>query len=379
MKGVRFSGVASGIKAEGLDLGLVSFQEAVPVAVLYTRNKVKAAHILYNKSKAAARVRALLVNSGCANACTGREGVEDLSVIAGRLAGHLGIAKKEVLFASTGVIGRRLPVEKVVAALPGLLAGLHEENLGIFARSIMTTDTYPKIVEETLPGGAHRLAGVAKGAGMMNPLFATMLAFVFTDYPIDGGRLRRLLPALGRQSFERISVDGDTSTNDTVMVFSGGEDRDADVGPFRRVLSSVMKALSLLIVRDGEGATKVVHITVKGARQKAQAESIARRIAVSPLVKTAFFGCDPNWGRIIAAAGDAGVPLDPAKVEIAIQGQVLARGGVEMPFSEDRLKQLMDKREIELVVDLHAGRAGYDIYTCDLTYDYVKINASYRT
>jgi glutamate N-acetyltransferase/amino-acid N-acetyltransferase len=206
-----------------------------------------------------------------------------------------------------------------------------------------------------------------------------MLAFVFTDYPIDGGRLRRLLPALGRQSFERISVDGDTSTNDTVMVFSGGEDRDADVGPFRRVLSSVMKALSLLIVRDGEGATKVVHITVKGARQKAQAESIARRIAVSPLVKTAFFGCDPNWGRIIAAAGDAGVPLDPAKVEIAIQGQVLARGGVEMPFSEDRLKQLMDKREIELVVDLHVGRAGYDIYTCDLTYDYVKINASYRT
>jgi glutamate N-acetyltransferase/amino-acid N-acetyltransferase len=382
VKGVRFSGIASGIKAAGLDLGLVSFDEAVPHAALYTRNKVKAAHILYNERRAAQRVAALLVNSGCANACTGEDGIGDLATIAGELAGRLRIREEEVLFASTGVIGRRLPVETVVAGLPGLVGALSAERLEVFARSIMTTDTYPKIVEERMPGDEGcSIAGVAKGAGMINPLFATMLAFVFTDYPLDLTRLGRLMPTLGRETFERISVDGDTSTNDTVMLFSTrpGAPGQARTGALRNALARVMKALALLIVRDGEGATKVIHLTVKGARQKRVAEALARRIAGSPLVKTAFFGCDPNWGRVIAAAGDARVPLDAEKVEIAIQGEVLARGGIEVPFSEEKLKRLMADREIELIVDVHDGSASYDMYTTDLTYDYIKINASYRS
>ena len=381
VKGVRFSGIASGIKAAGLDLGLVSFDEAVPHAALYTRNKVKAAHILYNERRAAQRVAALLVNSGCANACTGEDGIGDLATIAKELAGRLTIREEEILFASTGVIGRRLPVETVVAGLPALVAGLKQERLDLLARAIMTTDTYPKIVEEHVPGDEGcSIAGVAKGAGMINPLFATMLAFVFTDYPLDPIRMRRLLPTLGRETFERISVDGDTSTNDTVMLFSTGRGPEqAGTGALKNALARVMKALALLIVKDGEGATKVIHLTVKGAQQKRVAEALARRIAVSPLVKTAFFGCDPNWGRVIAAAGDASVPLDPEKVEIAIQGEVLAREGIEVPFSEEKLKGLMAGREIELVVDLHDGRASYDMYTTDLTYDYIKINASYRS
>src|SRR5208283_4467171 len=208
-----------------------------------------------------------------------------------------------------------------------------------------------------------------------------MLAFVFTDYPLDLIRMRRLLPTLGRETFERISVDGDTSTNDTVMLFSTrpGAPAQAGMGAFRQALARVMKALALLIVKDGEGATKVIHLTVKGAQRKRVAEALARRIAGSPLVKTAFFGCDPNWGRVIAAAGDANVPLDPEKVEIAIQGEELARGGIEVSFSEERLKGLMAVREVALVVDLHDGRASYDMYTTDLSYDYIKINASYRS
>ncbi len=381
VKGVRFSGIASGIKAAGLDLGLVSFDEAVPHAALYTRNKVKAAHILYNERRAAQRVAALLVNSGCANACTGEDGIGDLATIAKELAHRLNIREEQILFASTGVIGRRLPVETVVAGLPALVSGLRQGRLEVFARAMLTTDTYPKIVEEHVPNDEGcSIAGVAKGAGMINPLFATMLAFVFTDYPLDPIGLKRLLPTLGRETFERISVDGDTSTNDTLMLFSTGKGRaQAGKGALRQALARVMKALALLIVKDGEGATKVIHLTVKGAQRKRVAEAVARRIAVSPLVKTAFFGCDPNWGRVIAAAGDANVPLDPEKVEIAIQGEVLAREGIEVPFSEEKLKGLMAGREIELIVDLHEGRASYDMWTTDLSYDYVKINASYRS
>jgi glutamate N-acetyltransferase / amino-acid N-acetyltransferase len=293
----------------------------------------------------------------------------------------LGIKSDEILFASTGVIGKRLPVEKMVAALPLLRKSLREKNIELFAKAIMTTDTYAKIVQATVAGKAGgSITGVAKGAGMMNPLFATMLSFLFTDCSVQNEQATKLMPALGRDSFERITVDGDTSTNDTVMLFSrkrGGP--VCDMAAFKEKLLSVMKELAFLIVRDGEGATKVIHITVAGARKKEVAEKLARRISVSPLVKTAFFGCDPNWGRIIAAAGDAGVPIRPERVEIVMQGERLALEGVEVPFSEEKLKRLMDKKEIELVVDLHDGKAAYDLYTTDLTFDYIKINASYRT
>ena len=381
MKGVQFAGVAAGIKPSGLDLGLVYFEEPTQVAALYTRNRVKAAHILYNRKKVKGAVRALLVNSGCANACTGIEGVRDLGEIAWALSSQLGTSEDEILFASTGVIGKRLPVEKIIAALPPLARGLKEKNIEQLARAIMTTDTYPKLVQAVVPGkSGGSIAGVAKGAGMINPLFATMLSFLFTDCAVPDEQMKRLIPAMGRESFERISVDGDTSTNDTVMVFSRRRGEPvSDMTAFKEKLLGVMKELSFLIVRDGEGATKVIHITVTGAKKREMAEKLARRISVSPLVKTAFFGCDPNWGRIIAAAGDAGVAVRPERVEIVVQGERLALDGVEVPFSEEKLKKLMDKKEIELVVDLHDGKAVYDLFTTDLTFDYIKMNASYRT
>jgi glutamate N-acetyltransferase/amino-acid N-acetyltransferase len=348
---------------------------------LYTRNKVKSAHILYDRKVEIHPVRALLVNSGCANACTGKEGVSDLKKIAGELSNILGIQKEEILFASTGVIGRRLPLSDMIQALPGVCRHLKSTGIESFAQSIMTTDTYPKIVSEKIYGKkTYNIIGVAKGAGMINPLFATMLSFVFTDYPVSPARIKNIFARAGKETFERVTVDGECSTNDTVMLFTKTGDEDLyGHDDFRDKLNLVMKNLAMMIVKDGEGATRVIHITVQGAKKKEHAEKIARRIAISPLTKTAFFGCDPNWGRIIAATGDANVPVQPSKIEIIMQGRQLVKEGVEVPFDEKELKKVMNKKEIELTVDLHDGKASFDIYTTDLTYDYIKINASYRS
>ncbi|MCX8110870.1 MAG: bifunctional glutamate N-acetyltransferase/amino-acid acetyltransferase ArgJ [Syntrophorhabdaceae bacterium] len=381
IKGIRFAGVESGIKPKGYDLGLVFFEEPMNCLAAYTRNRVKAAHILFNRRQKTDNVSAILVNSGCANACTGREGLEDIKAINNRLSEALNIEGQGILFASTGVIGKRLPKDRIIDAIPGLLKGLKEKNIELFANAIMTTDTYPKIVKTKFKGKRqYTIVGVAKGSGMINPLFATMLAFFFTDYPVPKEGFKRYFMDSVRGSFERITVDGECSTNDTVMLFSRKSNEDEDsLGLFRDSLNKAMKELSLMVVRDGEGATRVIHIIIKGAKTKETAERIARRIATSPLSKTAFFGCDPNWGRFIAAAGDAGVPVDPSKVEIIMQGEVLVRAGVEVPFDEQGLKGMMNKKDIELIVDLHEGRSSYDIYTTDLTYDYIKINASYRS
>jgi len=379
--GIRFAGIASGIKKAALDLGLVVFDEPAYITAVYTKNKVKSAHIQYNKKLRSNQVRALIVNSGCANACTGREGVEDLKVLGEQLSSHLKIADDEIVFASTGVIGRRLPTDTMAKALPAAIKDLRKNGVESFSQAIMTTDTYPKIARASFKGKKeYSIVGVAKGAGMINPLLATMLVFIFTDYPASPEKIQRMFLQGTKESFERITVDGECSTNDSVMLFTrqGSEDPGC-LDVFYNALFSVMKELALMIVRDGEGATRVIHITVNGAQRKDVAEKIARRIAISPLTKTAFFGCDPNWGRIIAAAGDANVPVKPAKVEIILQGEVLARDGMEVPFDEDKVKKLMNKKELELIVDLHDGKASYDIYTTDLTFDYVKINASYRS
>lgn len=381
ISGIEFAGIASGIKPSGLDLGLVFFREKVDVLSLYTRNRVKAAHILYNKKIEANPVRALLVNSGCANACTGKEGVHDLGIIAEGIAPLLRIKTKEILFASTGVIGRRLPAGLIIRSLPLLVKNVKDSHLDAFSRAIMTTDTHPKVVKETFRGKReYTIIGAAKGSGMINPLFATMLAFVFTDYPAAAAELKRPFVHSVKESFERITVDGECSTNDTVMLFTkrGPEDPQG-TAPFKEALLSVMQSLSMMVVKDGEGATRVAHIVVKGAKKKETAEKIARRIAISPLTKTALFGCDPNWGRIIAAAGDADVPVSPSKIDIVLQGELIVKSGVEVPFDEQALKKMMNKKDISIVVDLNDGKASFDIYTTDLTYDYVKINASYRT
>lgn len=381
IKGIEFSGIASGIKPDGLDLGLVVFKEAMNALTIYTRNRVKAAHILYDRRVDKGPVRALVANSGCANACTGKEGVGDLAEIARGLAPLIGAGAGNILFASTGVIGRRLPVDTIKSALPGASRARKESGLEDFARAIMTTDTHPKIVRESFRGKKdYSIVGVAKGSGMINPLFATMLAFVFTDFPVSPDVIKRAFTQSVRDSFERITVDGECSTNDTVMLFTkrGEEDRGA-LEAFTDGLRSVLKELSMMVVRDGEGATRVAHIMVEGVKKKEWAEKIARRISISPLTKTAFFGCDPNWGRIIAAAGDAGVPVNPSKVEITLQGEMIVKGGVEIPFDEAKMKKLMNRKEISVIVNLNDGKASFDIYTTDLTYDYVKINASYRS
>ena len=379
--GIRFAGIASGIKNAALDLGLVVFDEPAYITAVYTKNKVKSAHILYNKRLRSNEVEALLVNSGCANACTGPEGVRDLKELSEKLTSHLKAAEGKIMFASTGVIGRRLPTETMAKALPVAVKDLRKNGIDSFSRAIMTTDTYPKIARASFKGEKeYNIAGVAKGAGMINPLLATMLVFIFTDYPVSPEKIRRKLLQGAKESFERITVDGECSTNDSVMLFTRqGREDPGSLDAFCNALFSVMKELAMMIVRDGEGATRVIHITVNGAQKKDIAEKIARRIAISPLTKTAFFGCDPNWGRIIAAAGDANVPIQPAKVEIILQGEVLAKNGIEMPFDEDKVKKLMEEKELELIVNLHNGRASYDIYTTDLTFDYVKINASYRS
>lgn len=379
--GIRFAGIASGIKNSALDLGLVVFDEPAYISAVYTKNKVKSAHILYNRRLRTNQVKALLVNSGCANACTGPDGIQDLDQLGKKLSSHLKVGEDDIVFASTGVIGRRLPTATMASALPALVTDLRKNGIESFSRAIMTTDTYPKISRASFQGKRdYTIVGVAKGAGMINPLLATMLVFIFTDYPVTPQTIRRKFVQGAKKSFERITVDGECSTNDSVMLFTrqGAEDTTC-LGSFYDTLFSVMKELAMMIVRDGEGATRIVHITVNGGAKKEIAEKIARRIAVSPLTKTAFFGCDPNWGRIIAAAGDADVPLRPEKVEIILQGEVLAKNGIEVPFDEEKVKKLMNKKELELVVNLHDGRASYDIYTTDLTFDYVKINASYRS
>lgn len=379
--GIRFAGIGSGIKSTALDLGLVIFDEPAYITAVYTKNKVKSAHILYNKKLRSNKVKALLVNSGCANACTGPEGLRDLKVLSDKLSYHLKVTDSEIVFASTGVIGRRLPTDTIVRALPALVKNLRNNGVESFSQAIMTTDTYPKIAHASFRGKKeYSIVGVAKGAGMINPLLATMLVFVFTDYPVSPERIRRKFLQRAKESFERITVDGECSTNDSVMLFSrqGAEDPGC-LDAFYEALFSVMKELAMMIVRDGEGATRVIHITVNGAQKKDIAEKIARRIAISPLTKTAFFGCDPNWGRIIAAAGDANVPIQPSRVEIILQGEVLAKDGMEVPFDEDKVKKLMNSKELELIVNLNDGKASYDIYTTDLTFDYVKINASYRS
>ena len=379
--GIRFAGIASGIKDTSLDLGLVVFDDPAYITAVYTKNKVKAAHILYNKKLHGNTVKAILVNSGCANACTGPEGVGDLKTLSEKLSSHLHVADGGIVFASTGVIGRRLPTDTMVKALPALVKDLRKNGVESFSQAIMTTDTYPKIVRTTVKGKKeYTIIGVAKGAGMINPLLATMLVFIFTDYPVSPETMGRKFLKGAKESFERITVDGECSTNDSVMLFTrqGTEDPGC-IDVFFDQLFSVMKELAMMIVRDGEGATRVIHITVKGAQKKDMAEKIARRIAISPLTKTAFFGCDPNWGRIIAAVGDANVPVQPAKVEVILQGELLAKDGMEVPFDEDKVKKLMNKKELELIVNLHDGKGSYDIYTTDLTFDYVKINASYRS
>jgi glutamate N-acetyltransferase/amino-acid N-acetyltransferase len=393
-RGFRFAGVNCGLrKPPNLDLGLILADHAVAAAGVFTQNLVQAAPVILCRDhlrKAASRIRAVIVNSRNANCATGAAGMAAAEATARGVAQQIDCAPEQVLVCSTGVIGLPMRVELILRALPRLLhatAPSAEAFVG-FSRAIMTTDTRPKwaFARCTLSGRQVRLLGCAKGAGMIHPNMATMLAYVATDVAIRPPLLQRALSAAVRNTFNAITVDGDTSTNDTVLVLASGaagnraiKPEDADYRKFLTALEQVCRSLALQIVADGEGATRVMEIEVCGAPSDLAAKQIARTIAGSSLVKTMFAGADPNWGRILAAAGRAGVKFDPNKTDVHLAGILACRGGTEHPFSERQAHRRLLRNFVPVLVNLGAGPGRARVWTCDFTSDYVHINASYRT
>jgi len=392
VKGFKYSAVNAGIRRKDrLDLGLIYSEEPAVAAGVFTTSRVKAAPVLLDMERIRqGRAQAVLVNSGVANACTGWKGMQAAKDCSRLVAAALDIDESLVQVASTGVIGEQLPVEKIANAVDGLVQSLVDGNYDRVAEAMMTTDTVPKTAGRkcTIGGSKVRLFGMAKGAGMIMPNMATMLAFVMTDADIAPGMLQHHLAAGVAQSFNRITVDGDTSTNDTVLVLASCKAGNpaittpdsADSREFAAALTDLMKDLALQIVADGEGATKLVTIKVKNARSEADAEQAARTIANSALVKTAFFGEDANWGRIIAALGRSGIEFAQDRVDIAFDDITLVQDGLTLgPEAETAATEILRQKSFTVTVDLKFGGAAAKIYTCDFSIDYVKINADYRT
>jgi glutamate N-acetyltransferase/amino-acid N-acetyltransferase len=392
-RGFRGAAVAAGIKKKRgeLDLALLACDApAATAAGLFTTNLVAAAPVILSRqslTESRGRCRAVLVNSGNANACTGRKGMQMARESARAAAKLLGLQPAQVLVASTGVIGVPLELGLVTNSLPTLVERLSIENASAVARAIMTTDTFPKscVLRSEVGGKPVHLAGIAKGSGMIHPRMATLLSFLTTDALIGPRTLFNLLRTAVDASFNRVTVDGDTSTNDTVVALASGvtgvgvRPGNASWAWFLEGLTQLCQTLAKMIARDGEGAKKLVIVEVQGARKPSDAERIARAIANSPLVKTAIAGSDPNWGRIICAAGYSGAIFDPNKVDIRVNDLMLCRDGVDAGFDEASARKELDRKEMTLRLDLHQGRASAHIWTCDLTHDYITINASYRT
>lgn len=389
--GFRFSARAAGIKTPGrLDVALAEAPRGAAAAALFTTNRVTAAPVQMARRhlrRSRGRVRALLVNSGNANCALGKAGRRACLEACEAVAAALGCRTGEVLPASTGVIGVPLPVGRLLAALPSLVRAPRASSAAVkqFARAILTTDTRPKLAAAEFRVGQRkvRLLGIAKGAGMIHPRLATMLVFLFTDARATPRRLKVLLRAASQVSFERISVDGDTSTNDTLLLLASGTSQVALQGRaerrFQAALTRVCHALALEIVQDGEGARKVVTFRVQGAASAAAAERVARQVANSPLVKTALAGADPNWGRVLAAVGASGVAIDPDRVDIWLGPQAVCRRGQACDFDEAAARRYLHRPAIELRIRLGRGAASATFWTCDLTADYIRINSSYRT
>ena len=392
-RGFRAASVASGIKkATGaLDLALI-FSELpqTTAAGVFTTNLAAAAPVVLSRrslQESRGQARAVVINSGNANACTGAEGLSVAEQTAVAAATLLDVAPEQTLVASTGVIGVPLEPRLILNQLPTLKENLSVENASSLARAIMTTDTTPKsyVLRSRIDGEAVHLAGVAKGSGMIHPRLATLLCFITTDARVGPRMLHYLLRAAVEVSFNRVSVDGDTSTNDSVIAMANGASGVA-VRPgnqsrawFLAGLTHLCQTLARMIARDGEGAKKLVTVEVRGAKSDADAERVARAVANSPLVKTAVAGSDPNWGRIICAAGYSGASFNPEKVDILVNDLFLCRKGVDARFDEAIARRELDLKELTLKVDLHAGRGSSRFWTCDLTRDYITINASYRT
>jgi glutamate N-acetyltransferase/amino-acid N-acetyltransferase len=389
--GFRFATTAAGLKKSGKpDMALIVSDVPATAAGVFTTNKVVAAPVVLTRPRiASGRCQAILVNAGNANACTGAPGLADARQCGDLAATALGLDPELVAVSSTGVIGHRLDVNKFVAAMPHLVAGLDADQASAVASAIMTTDAFPKMVAAygCADGRDYTLLAVAKGAGMIHPNMATMLAFVVTDADLSPEFADQALRCAVDGSFNRITVDRDTSTNDMVLLLANGQARtpcieaESDAGEeFGRLLDEILLDLAKMIVRDGEGATKLVRILVRGARSDADARAAAMSVATSSLVKTALFGEDANWGRIIAAVGYSGAEVDPDLVDIFAGDVMLVKAGLGTgPELEAVATEVMRLPEFTLTVDLHLGTGTSDYYTSDLTYDYVKINADYRS
>jgi glutamate N-acetyltransferase/amino-acid N-acetyltransferase len=392
VSGIRIGIASAGIKKPGRkDIVVFELAPGSRVAGIFTRNQFCAAPVtLSRKHLAETAPRYLLINTGNANAGTGVKGMQDAIACCEALAEKAGVRASEVLPFSTGVIGEPLPVDKVVSALPEALKGMSESHWPEAASGIMTTDTRPKGASRQveLDGHTVTISGISKGAGMIRPNMATMLGFIATDARIEPGLLTMLAAELGEKSFNRITIDGDTSTNDSCMLMASGQyggpeiDLSSAVLPkLREALKQVYLDLAHAIIRDGEGATKFVTIQVSGAATQQEALDVAYAVAHSPLVKTALFASDPNWGRILAAVGRAGVAnLDVNALEISLGDVCLVRdGGRADDYSEERGQAVMNQEDITIAIDLKRGSVTETVWTCDFSHDYVTINAEYRT
>lgn len=388
-KGFRAAAVCAGLKKNGKkDLALIVSDTPAAAAGVFTKNRVQAAPVRLDKQRLSSGVgRAIIVNSGNANCCTGDQGMADARAMTRLAADGLKADEAHVLTASTGVIGQHLDMDKIRAAVPGLVSGLSEDGFAAAAEAIMTTDTRPKLVFEQGQMGekTYSLAAMAKGSGMIRPDMATMLAYVLTDAHIGAADLKHALTAACDKSFNRITVDGDTSTNDTLLCLAGGTGNarindDTSRAVFQNLLEQVCLELATQIVRDGEGATKLVRITVKGAATKQDAFKAAEAIAHSNLVKTAIYGEDPNWGRITAAAGRSGAAVDPDRMDLhfGTVGLVL-QGKWQGSTVEKQAAEVMKAADILITLDLNIGDHQDAFLFCDFSENYVKINADYRS
>ena len=387
-EGFLAAGVSAGIKAKGLDLAVIFSSQPASAAGVFTLNQVRAAPVVLSRENlklSRGRARAILINSGCANACTGERGMRDSVLSTQRLASHLKVDSRQILVASTGVIGDFLPVQKMLKGIATAVSSLNSQGGSAAAQAIMTTDTREKSfsVETRIDGHIVRIGGIAKGAGMIHPNMATMLSAITTDVRIAPGQLNKILHRVIERTFNCLTVDGDSSTNDTVFIMANGASQAviSDVSTcavFEQGLEMLCEELAKSIARDGEGATKFVEVLVQGARDFESARRVAKAIANSSLVKTALFGEEFNWGRILCAAGYSGVPFAPERIALSLNGVPVFRDGSPVgSTTRKRAEKAMKAHDLQIAVYLGEGRQQARVWTCDLSHAYVDINGSY--
>ena len=389
-QGFKAAGVKAGIKKSGnLDVAVIYTERQANVAGVFTQNAVAAAPVFASKKVVASgTAHAVTANAGCANACTGEQGTKDAVRMQAVTAEALGCEPLDVIVASTGVIGVNLPMDKMEAGIKQAVEELSETGSETAGQAIVTTDTYSKscATEVTIGGKEVRFGAIAKGSGMIQPNMATMLCFITTDAAISQPRLQQALSEVTEVSFNMISIDGDMSTNDMAVVLANGAagnkeitEDDADFEVFKATLRELCQGLARRIAADGEGATKFLTVQVRGANSFADAKQIGMSVAKSPLVKTAFFGEDPNWGRVICAVGYAGVPMEPEKTVVKFGDIPVYKYGVGADYDEAALREVMGQHDIVIDIDMGLGSAEATVWTCDFSYEYVKINGEYHT